>query len=275
MNSPGNKCAKMIALWANRWSEGDFDTSLGAVLAMSRLIPIYKDWKSDDVRPVACGSAIRRLMGRALAEKIRRRVEGLTEDHQLGLKRTGYEIAIHSARYIVKGSRSSGNVIMLLDFENAYNETDRALLLELVITLVPEAANVLWWLYEKETLLMTHTGHEVNCSTGVMQGCSFASIAFALVVKWLVSQMTHRGLYEKQFFMDDGLLYGTPEAMKWCLDLIANLEPTSGLKLKYIKMSVHATSETSASLCQQLLSSSIAILQDECVNLVYLDADRN
>ena len=71
----------MFALWANRRARGDFDTSLEAVLAMSRLIPIYKDWKTDDVRPVASGSAIRRLMGRALAEKIRRRVEGLRDDH--------------------------------------------------------------------------------------------------------------------------------------------------------------------------------------------------
>ena len=96
-NSSGNKCAKVLAQWANRWARGDFDTGLGAVLAMSRLIPIYKDWETDDVRPVACASAVRRLMGRALAEKIRRRVEGLTEDHQLGLKKTGYEIGIHSA----------------------------------------------------------------------------------------------------------------------------------------------------------------------------------
>ena len=88
-NSSGNKCAKVLAQWANRWSRGEFDTDLGAVMAMSRLIPIYKDWKTEDVRPVACGSAVRRLLARALAEKIRRRVEGLTEDHQLGLKKTG------------------------------------------------------------------------------------------------------------------------------------------------------------------------------------------
>ena len=80
---------------------------------MSRLIPIYKDWKTDDVRPVASGSAIRRLMGRALGEKIRRRVEGLTEDHQLGLKKTGYEIGVHAARYLAWRCRSSADVILL------------------------------------------------------------------------------------------------------------------------------------------------------------------
>ena len=52
LNSAGNKCAKILAQWANRWARGEFGTNLGAVLAMSRLIPIYKDWKTDDIRPV-------------------------------------------------------------------------------------------------------------------------------------------------------------------------------------------------------------------------------
>ena len=125
---------------------------------------------------------------------MRKRVEGLTKDHQLGLQKSGYEIGIHSARHIAKKGRLSGLVILLLDFENAFNRVDRALLLDLVTALVPEASNVLWWLYENETLLLTHRGDRVTCSTGVMQGCPFATIAFALVVKWLVSQLTHSEL---------------------------------------------------------------------------------
>ena len=100
---------------------------------------------------------------------------------------------------------------------------------------------------------MTHKGDEVTCSTGVMQGCPFAAIAFALIVKWLVSQMTHSGLHKKQFLMDDGLLYGTPEAMKCCLDLIDELEPVSELKQIYVKMSVYAPNAASAELCKSLL----------------------
>ena len=68
LNSSGNKCAKMLAVWANRWAKGDYDTGLGAILAMSRLIPIYKDWKTDDVRPVACWSAIR-IVGQSACRK--------------------------------------------------------------------------------------------------------------------------------------------------------------------------------------------------------------
>ena len=160
-------------------------------------------------------------------------------------------------------------VICLIDFENAFNCVDRALLLELVVALVPEAASVFWWLYENETMLITDRGDKVTCSTGVMQGCSFASIAFALVVKWLVSLMNHPELARKQFFMDDGLLYGTPEAVKWCLDLIERLEPISGLKLKWWEMSVHASNANSAGLCRQL-HPGIKVIEDEEMNFAYL-----
>ena len=124
---------------------------------------------------------------------MRRRVQGLTEDNQLGLRRTGHEIGVHSARHLAKLSRSLEKVILLLDFENAFHRVDRALLLELVIALVPGAASVLWWLYERIGVNDTEKD-KVTCSTDVMQGCPFASIAFTLVVKWLVSQMTHSGL---------------------------------------------------------------------------------
>ena len=69
--------------------------------------------------------------------------------------------------------------------------------------------------------------------------------------------------------MDDGLLYGTPEAMKWCLDLIKKLESTSGLKLKWKKMSVHAPDPECAQLCKQLLPDNIKVVE-EGMNFVYL-----
>ena len=70
--------------------------------------------------------------------------------------------------------------------------------------------------------------------------------------------------------MDDGLLYGTPEAMKSCLDLIEKLEPISGLKLKWTKMSVHVPNPASAELCRRILPNNVDIIEDEEMNFVYL-----
>ena len=271
-NSPGNRCAKALAWWANRWARGDFDTHLGALLAMSRLLPIYKDLKTDDVRPVACGSAVRRLLGKCLGEKIRKRVGELTKEHQLGLKRTGYEIGVHAARSLAEKCKRNGHAMLLLDFENAYNRADRALLLEIAIAVVPEAGQALWWFYERETELVTDRGDRIKCSTGVMQGCPFASLAFSLIIKWLVAQLTHKELDAKLFFMDDGMLCGTPAALSWSLDLINGLEPISGLFLKYSKMDAHAPNAVAAEECRRLLPEGVEVHHNEEMNFVWLKA---
>ena len=69
--------------------------------------------------------------------------------------------------------------------------------------------------------------------------------------------------------MDDGLLYGTPKAIKSCLDLIEKLEPISGLKLKSLKMSVHAPNVTNAQLCRHLIPK-IEVIEDVEINFVSL-----
>ena len=70
--------------------------------------------------------------------------------------------------------------------------------------------------------------------------------------------------------MDDGLLYGTPEAMKWSLDLIERLELISGLTLKWTKMSVHALNGASAQMCRKLVPTSVEVVENVEMNFVYL-----
>ena len=58
--------------------------------------------------------------------------------------------------------------------------------------------------------------------------------------------------------------------MKWSLDMIRSLEPISGLKMKYIKMSVYAPDSATAQVCRDLLPKQLLIHEDENVNFVYL-----
>ena len=77
----------------------------------------------------------------------------------------------------------------------------------------------------------------------------------------------------KQFFMDGGLLYGTPAALKRCLDLIEKLEPIAGLKLKWAKwakMSVHTPNTECAQLYTALFLQKIKVIENEEMNFVYL-----
>ena len=63
---------------------------------------------------------------------------------------------------------------------------------------------------------------------------------------------------------------GTPQAIKWSLELIEKLENICELKLKWNKMSVHSPSTASAKNCRRLLPSTLQIIDDEEMNFVYL-----
>ena len=229
-----------MAKLANRWARGDYDSDIGKLWAMGRLIPLFKNNKDESIRPICVSSSLRRLLTRAYNTHLKASLESITESHQLGTKRAGYEIGVHAARALALRCRSTKEAILLLDFENTFNTADRNLILKLAVAHIPEAARILWWLYHAETKLFISTGEEVTNSAGVQQGCPLASLAFALVIKWLVEQLNHKGLSEKLFFHDDGLLMGTPEALGWSAKLLEDLTPVSGFKMKWVKTECHA-----------------------------------
>ena len=82
-------------------------------------------------------------------------------------------------------------------------------------------------------MLITSNGDEILSSAGVQQGCPLASLAFTLVLKWLVEQMNHAGLSKKMFFHDDGFLAGTPKSLGWAAKFIDEMSPITGLKMKW------------------------------------------
>ena len=47
------------------WATGDFDKTLGELVAESQLIALYKDDSHRDVRPIGVGCSLRRLLTRA------------------------------------------------------------------------------------------------------------------------------------------------------------------------------------------------------------------
>ena len=54
-----------------RWVTGDFHRALGELVAMCKLIALWKDDKKTDVRPVRIARALRRLLTRAYTGQVR------------------------------------------------------------------------------------------------------------------------------------------------------------------------------------------------------------
>ena len=92
-------------------------------------------------------------MFRAHCDQARLIVEELVEKHEFGLMKGGYEAGIHTMRALAKQCMIDGDVIILIDFANAFNSCNRNLLIKLVVTFVPEIAPLAYWLYAEETEL--------------------------------------------------------------------------------------------------------------------------
>ena len=82
----------------------------------------------------------------------------------------GYETGIHLVRALAKKCMEDGDVILLIDFANAFNACNRNLLIKLVATYIPEVATLAHWLYAEEADLYLSNGEKLLSSEGGQQG---------------------------------------------------------------------------------------------------------
>ena len=125
----------------------------------------------------------------------------------------GYEVGVHAMRELVAQAKRLGEVVMLLDFANAFNTVDRNLMLRLTAAYCPELTNLVLWLYEREPHLITTAGDTVKSSTGTQQGYTLSNPLFALTMEYIAKKIVIKGLRVKMFYWDDTAPVGTPEAV--------------------------------------------------------------
>ena len=230
-----HRVAIIIARIATRWGKGDFSPVVGELAAGGRLIGLYKNEAKTDIRPIVVGSALRRLICKAFAREVRNKLHALVSNHQLGVLQGGYEVGVHTMRKLVEQCKESGEVIMVLDFKNAFNSCDRNLMLQLVAAHVPELARLVQWLYQNESHLVTSRGDTVLSSSGTQQGCALSNILFALVMQYLHLNTGSLGLRRDMCYWDDAVLVGEVDAVAAVSQMLSELESKTGLRLNWKK----------------------------------------
>ena len=265
------ECATIAGQLATRWGRGDFETVLGELVAESQLIALYKDDKRKDVRPISV-CALRRLLTRSYCAQIRGLINSHVQATQIGVMKGGYEIGIHAMRELVAQAKRLGEVVMLLDFANAFNTVDRNLMLRLTAEYCPELTNLVFWLYEREPHLITTGGDIVKSSTGTQQGCTLSNPLFALTMEYIAKKIVIKGLRVKMFYWDDTALVATPEAVAKAVETIRVLAEETGLQLRWKKCHIYGTPEL-VSKCKTVSPSlPSAINLHETYDMVYLKA---
>ena len=123
--SPQGDCARAIAGLSNRISKGDFSNIVGRITCVARTVALWKDSASTKVRPVSGGGALRKIIVKPHCAQVKEQLRDIVGDNQVGVREGGYETGVHVMRELAKRAMLDGDVILLVDFANAFNACNK------------------------------------------------------------------------------------------------------------------------------------------------------
>ena len=99
---------------------------------------------------------------------------------QLGVMKSGYEVSVHQVRELSEMCIRDGEVIIIIDYSNAFNACNRSTLIKLVANHLPELATFAYWLYSEEAELVLSNGQSILSSEVGQQGCGLINLLVAM-----------------------------------------------------------------------------------------------
>ena len=170
--------------------------------------------KDDGIRPIAVGCTLRRLAAKCASLFAKQSIPDLLAPRQLGYGITGgVEAAVHAARCYLQNLQQ-GEVLVKVDFKNAFNSIRRDKMLLAVEELIPEILPFVHSVYCSPSFLMW--GEEVIYSSeGVQQGDPLGPLLFCLTIHKLCKKLTSEF---NVFYLDDGTVGG------YCDDVVQDVK---------------------------------------------------
>ena len=193
--------------------------------------------KDGGVRPIAVGCTLRRVVVKCAGRYITNAMGALLAPRQLGYGTAlGCEAAVHATRLYLRHLQSS-QVILKLNFKNAFNCICRDKMLQAVSDLAPELAPFVYSAYSEPSYLFWG-GNSLLSLEGVQQGDPLGPLLFCLTIHKLTSQLESELCL---FYLDDGTLGGEAEQVLRDLLLIEQGAKELGLSLNHAKSEVIST----------------------------------
>jgi Reverse transcriptase (RNA-dependent DNA polymerase) len=170
----------------NLMLEGKTPASVRGTLFGANLLAIAK--KKGGIRPIAVGYVWRRLAAKVACSYVKEAGAALLSPRQLGFGVPGgAEAAVRAARRHVD-SMTSGQLLIMTDFRNAFNTIRRDAILEAVPKHFPELLS-----YVASTIggpsCLQFGQFVLHSEEGAQQGDPLGSLCFCLTIKELLESM--------------------------------------------------------------------------------------
>ncbi|OQV15456.1 hypothetical protein BV898_10331 [Hypsibius exemplaris] len=196
------KLASILSLMLH----GEVPTDVLPLLYGANLIALNK--KGGGIRPIAVGNTLRRLLGKIVSRREMAAMGDLARSVQPYGTPGGAEAMVHAARAFLE-DEDDKQVLLKLDFANAFNTVDRGQMLSAVKKYLPRYYAFIWQMYRHPTELF-FAEFALQSATGVQQGDPLGPLLFCLVTMEMSKAM------ESPFnawYLDDGTIGGPVETV--------------------------------------------------------------
>ena len=234
-------------------ASGKVPSGISKYLAGGNLTAIIKDRpdSSPDVRPIAVGEALRRLVGKCLCQATKAKVADFFEPHQFGVAcPLGAEKVIHNLRNCMDEHWNTEDfVVFKFDMRNVFNLVSRQAILDECGVHLPELLPWASWCYGQHSILL-HTMGTISSETGVQQGDPLGPFLFCLVLQKVVSAIAADSVCSEPLFhawyLDDGAIAGPRLAVEKALSIIQEMGPSLGLFVNPTKCELFSRGDLSS-----------------------------
>jgi hypothetical protein len=200
------------------WARGDIPPEHAPLFCAANLTPLRK--AAGGVRPVAVGDILRRLVGKTLLSTglAREQISKLAPlQTGIGIKGATEAVAM-TCQSIVDLTGPQGAWVMLkVDMSNAFNCVSRKCVLQGALQYCPSVYNFLLTAYRTRAPLFSG-GRVLWSEEGTHQGCPLGPLGFALGIHPILEQIRDEHAPDWQsWYLDGGILFGSPECVARCL----------------------------------------------------------
>lgn len=188
---------------ANVVLSGKCSNIMAPFFGSARLLALQKS--DGGVRPIAIGDFFRRLISKAAMKKVLPVCPSIFGNIQLGVKvPNACEMIVHDLNSFASRGIFHTNVLLKLDWKNAFNEFSRRVMFEEVRKFSPGLSGLVEWIYGSKANLF-YFDKILKSAAGTQQGDPLGPFLFCLVQQRFLRDIpsTFDISYQK-FYMDDG-----------------------------------------------------------------------